>query len=91
MTPVKLGNSGGDEGAAEALLLRRVADPDLGAFDELFENYHPRLFAFLFRLTRSHGAAEEMANDVMLTLWKGAGRVRGESTVSTWIFGIAYR
>ena len=49
------------------------------------------MFAFLFRLTRSHGAAEELANDVMLTLWKGAGRFRGESKVSTWIFGIAYR
>ena len=91
MTPVKLGNSGSGKGAAEALLLRRVADCDRGAFEELFENYHPRLFAFLFRLTRSHGAAEELANDVMLTLWKDAGRFRGESKVSTWIFGIAYR
>jgi RNA polymerase sigma-70 factor (ECF subfamily) len=27
----------------------------------------------------------------MLTLWKDAGRFRGESKVSTWIFGIAYR
>lgn len=91
MTPVKLGNSGNDKGAAEAALLRRVADCDRGAFEELFENYYPRLFAFLFRLTRSHGAAEELANDVMLTLWKDAGRFRGESKVSTWIFGIAYR
>lgn len=91
MTPVKLGNSGSDKGAAEARLLRRVAERDRVAFDELFENYHPRLFTFLFRITRSHGAAEELANDVMLTLWKGAGRFRGESKVSTWIFGIAYR
>lgn len=91
MTPVTLGDSRGDKGAAEAVLLRRVAESDRGAFEELFENYHPRLFAFLFRLTRSHGAAEELANDVMLTLWKSAGRFRGESKVSTWIFGIAYR
>ncbi|NCF14862.1 MAG: sigma-70 family RNA polymerase sigma factor [Gammaproteobacteria bacterium] len=90
MTPVKSGIAGNDK-AAEALLLRRVADGDRGAFEELFNNYHPRLFSFLFRLTRSHGAAEELANDVMLTLWKDAGRFRGESKVSTWIFGIAYR
>jgi RNA polymerase sigma-70 factor (ECF subfamily) len=90
MTPVKTGIAGNDK-AAEALLLRRVADGDRGAFEELFNNYHPRLFSFLFRLTRSHGAAEELANDVLLTLWKDAGRFRGESKVSTWIFGIAYR
>jgi len=91
MTLVEEGKSGNDTNAAEALLLRRVAASDRGAFDELFQNYYSRLFSFLFRLTRSHGAAEELANDVLLTLWKDAGRFRGESKVSTWIFGIAYR
>lgn len=91
MTLVKTGKSGNDASAAEVSLLRRVADNDRGAFDELFANYHPRLFTFLFRLTRSHGAAEELADDVLLTLWQDAGRFRGDSKVSTWIFGIAYR
>ena len=91
MTPVKAGKSGSDKNAAEVLLLRGVADSNRGAFEALFENYHARLFSFLFRLTRSHGAAEELANDVLLTVWKDAGRFRGESSVSTWIFGIAYR
>lgn len=91
MTSVEAGKSGNDSNAAETRLLQCVADNDRSAFDELFENYHPRLFRFLFRLTKSHGAAEELANDVMLTLWKDAGRFRGESKVSTWIFGIAYR
>jgi RNA polymerase sigma-70 factor (ECF subfamily) len=91
MAPVKAGKSGDNANAAEVLLLRRIADDDREAFVELFENYHPRLFTFLFRLTRSHGSAEELANDVLLTLWKSAGRFRGESKVSTWVFGIAYR
>ena len=91
MTLIKADESGSDKNAAEALLLRGVADSNRGAFEELFENYHARLFSFLFRLTRSHGAAEELANDVLMTVWKDAGRFRGESRVSTWIFGIAYR
>ena len=91
MTPVNAGKSGSDKSAAEVLLLRRVADSHRGAFEELFEIYHSRLFSFLFRLTRSHGVAEELANDVLLTVWKDAGRFRGDSRVSTWIFGIAYR
>ena len=91
MTSVKAGKSGSDANAVEVRLLQRVADNDSSAFDELFENYYPRLFRFLFRLANSHGAAEELANDVMLTLWKDAGRFRGDSKVSTWIFGIAYR
>ena len=82
---------GNNANAAEAQLLQRIADKDGDAFEALFESYYPRLFRFLFRLTRSHGAAEELANDVLLTLWKDADRFRGESKVSTWIFGIAYR
>lgn len=77
--------------AAEVQLLQRIVEKDSGAFEALFDSYHPRLFRFLFRLTRSHGAAEELSNDVLLTLWKSADRFRGESKVSTWVFGIAYR
>ena len=91
MMSVQAEIQGKDANAAEARLLQRIAANDSDAFEALFDNYHPRLFRFLFRLTRSHGAAEELANDVLLTLWKDAARFRGESKVSTWIFGIAYR
>jgi RNA polymerase sigma-70 factor (ECF subfamily) len=91
MMSVQAGTQGNNADTAEAQLLQRIADKDGDAFEALFESYYPRLFRFLFRLTRSHGAAEELANDVLLTLWKDADRFRGESRVSTWIFGIAYR
>ena len=91
MMSVHAGIQENNANAAEVRLLQRIAENDSDAFEALFDSYHPRLFRFLFRLTRSHGAAEELANDVLLTLWKDAGRFRGESKVSTWIFGIAYR
>jgi len=91
MTSIKAGRLGSENDVAEVLLLRRVAKSDRDAFEELFANYYSRLFSFLFRLTRSHGAAEELANDVLLTVWKNAARFRGGSRVSTWILGIAYR
>jgi RNA polymerase sigma-70 factor (ECF subfamily) len=91
MASAKASKSMNNTNAAELLLLRRVAKDDDKAFGELFENYYPRLFTFLFRLTGSHGSAEELTNDVLLTLWETAGRFRGESRVSTWVFDIAYR
>ena len=90
MTPKSNGGIGsGDE--LEAALLRRVADQHRPSFEELFGAYHSRIFKFVFRLTRSYGAADELANDVLLTVWKSAGKFRGESKVSTRIYGIAYR
>ncbi len=88
---MRTGVSGIGKDAGEQRLLLRIADDDRDAFDELFNSYHRRLFTFLFRLTHSHEAAEELTNDVLLTVWTDAGRFRGDSRPSSWIFGIAYR
>lgn len=79
------------ENAAELALLKRIAAYDRAALTELYLAYHGRLFKFVYRLTSSHTIAEEMVNDVMLVVWRKADSFRGESKVSTWIFGIAYR
>lgn len=75
----------------EVALLKRIAEQDKSALAELFVNYQPRLFKFVFRLTRSYTIADEMVNDIMLLIWQKAATFRGDSKVSTWIFGIAYR
>lgn len=79
------------DNAEELELLRLVADRDRDAFTSLYRIYHPRLFRFLYRLTSSYTAADELVNDIMLAVWRSATSFRGESRVSTWIFGIAYR
>jgi len=81
--------SSGNE--AERLLLKRIARQDRKALTQLFLNYHARLFKFVFRLTNSYTIADELVNDIMLLVWRKADTFRGESKVSTWIFGIAYR
>lgn len=76
---------------AEAAILQRVVQKDRDAITELYRIYHPRLFNFVYRLTNSYEAADELVNDIMLVVWRNAADFRGESRVSTWIFGIAYR
>ncbi len=75
----------------QLLLLGRVANRDKHALTQLYLLYHARLFKFVFRLTRSYATADELVNDVMLVVWDKAETFRGDSRVSTWIFGIAYR
>jgi RNA polymerase sigma-70 factor (ECF subfamily) len=72
-------------------LLRRVAAGDRNALAGLYRIYHTRLFKFVYRLTRSYSASDELVNDIMFVVWRNAPSFRGESSVSTWIFGIAYR
>ena len=78
-------------GSGERAILRRIVNKDREALAEIYERYHSRLFKFIFRLTGSYAAADELVNDVMFLVWQKAGSFRGDSRVSTWVFGIAYR
>ncbi len=90
MTDGRNARTAGEE-ARDAALLRQVAAGDREALTDLYHRYHARLFKFTFRLTRSYSAADELVNDILLVVWQSADRFRGDSKVSTWIFGIAYR
>jgi RNA polymerase sigma-70 factor (ECF subfamily) len=61
------------------------------ALRELYLLYHRRLARFLTRVTQRQDLAEEIINDTLLAVWNSAQRFRGESRVSTWMVGIAYR
>lgn len=77
--------------AEDAVLLAGVAAKDRAAFEALYHRYHPRLFSYLFKVTRRAELVEEVLNDVMFVVWRKAGSFDGRSRASTWIFGIAYR
>jgi RNA polymerase sigma-70 factor (ECF subfamily) len=72
-------------------LAARVAlERDRQAFEELFDFFAPRLNAYLRRLGLDPAGAEEICQDVMVTLWhKAALFDPAKSSLSTWLFRIA--
>lgn len=88
---VTAGRKPDGENERESALLQRIVQRDRDAITDLYRIYHARLFKFIFRLTHSYAVADELVNDIMLLVWQNAAAFRGDSKVSTWIFGIAYR
>jgi RNA polymerase sigma-70 factor (ECF subfamily) len=80
-----------DSDASDRALLERMSQGDRAALGALYHAYHGRLCRFLSRLTRRVDVIEEVTNDTFWIIWQKAGEFRGESRVSTWILGIAYR
>lgn len=80
-----------DSGAGQLLdLMSRVAGHDREAFAVLFAQAAPRVKAYLVRLGSSIAAAEELTQDVFLTVWRKADRFDPvKAGVMTWIFVIA--
>jgi len=72
-------------------LLNKVVEGDREALRELYLIYQRPLTGFLLRFTRRWDLVEEVINDTLYVVWCKAGEFRGESRLSTWIMGIAYR
>ncbi|MBN9674045.1 sigma-70 family RNA polymerase sigma factor [Roseibium aggregatum] len=72
------------------LIVKVAAERDKSAFVELFDYFAPRLKGFLMKQGADDAAAEEIAQDVMVTLWRKAELFDPEkSSASTWLYRIA--
>ena len=72
-------------------LMERVArHRDREAFQRLFLNFGPKIKAVMIRSGTDSDTAEDLAQDVMLTLWRKAELYAPErGTVAAWVFTIA--
>jgi DNA-directed RNA polymerase specialized sigma24 family protein len=50
----------------EQVLVARLSAGDTGAFDEVYDMYRPRVFAFLLRMTRNRALAEDLLDGTWL-------------------------
>lgn len=87
----RLNKAVGEEQRDERELIARIRARDREAFSALYRRYQPVLHGYLLRLVGIRATAEEIVDDVMFVVWTDAARFRGDSRLSTWIFGIAYR
>ncbi len=71
-------------------LLGAVArERDREAYRALFDRYYPRVFMFVQRRLGDRELAREVVNDVFFEIWSSAASFRGDSKISSWIFGVA--
>jgi RNA polymerase sigma factor (sigma-70 family) len=83
--------TGAKDGDLLAELLSAVAERrDRQAFAHLFGHFAPRIKAYVRRLGVAEERAEDLAQEVMLTVWRRAGLYdRRQASVGTWVFTIA--
>jgi RNA polymerase sigma factor (sigma-70 family) len=58
-------------------------------FRALFEEYRRPLYRFVLRSIGNAADAEDLAQQAFLEAYRGMGSFRGESELSTWLYGIA--
>ena len=76
---------------SDEALLRAIAErADRSAFVEIFQRFAGRVKAFMMRSGAGPDVAEEIAQEVMVTVWRKAARFdAARAGAATWIFTIA--
>ncbi|MEO5960408.1 MAG: RNA polymerase sigma factor [Opitutaceae bacterium] len=76
---------------SDHILMLAVRDGELDALGELFERHHGPLFGFLFKLTSSRPAAEDIAQTVFQRMLKYRHTYRDAGSFTAWMYHLARR
>ncbi len=75
---------------SEKLILNRMKQGDMAAFDAIYHNYEKKLYAFAFGLLKDHDQSEELVQDVFVTLWQKKEQINPDLHFENYLFTICY-
>ena len=73
----------------ERLLLDRLIERDEQAFSEIVRLHGDKVFSLIYRMLGNRQEAEDVAQDVFITVFKTIESFRGEAKFTTWLLRIA--
>lgn len=73
----------------ERKLVRRLRARDEEAFTILVQTYQHKVFNVVLRIVNDRAEAEDVAQEVFVTIFKHVDQFRGDAKFSTWMFRIA--
>lgn len=82
--------TGSSRAQSDARLLRRVAARDAAACRTLVDRHLATLVGFAQRMLGDAAAAEDVAQEAFLRLWRQAGSWRAEAAIATWLHRVAH-
>ena len=78
-----------EDKATEEALVRDLQNGNLDAYDKLAEIYQKKIYGLSFNLTRNQMDAQDVTQEVLLTLFRKINMFQGKSAFSSWVYRIA--
>lgn len=79
-----------NEKYAMDLIIAKVKEGDLSAFNVLIDEYKDMAFTLALKLMKSREDAEEVTQDAFLKAYKKIHQFEGKAKFSTWLYTIVY-
>ena len=77
------------DATSETVLIERLRDGDSAALEILMERYASRVYRVARGITRTDADAEEVVQDVFLTMARKIDSFEGRAALGTWIYRVA--
>ena len=77
------------DATSETVLVERLRDGDGAALETLMERYASRVYRVARGITRTDADAEEVVQDVFMTLARKIDSFEGRAALGTWIYRVA--
>lgn len=72
-------------------LVDQIRAGDRAAFDEIYQRYFKRVYAFLDKRLRNRADTEETTQEVFINIFSSIDGFRGDAPFAAWIFGLTRR
>ena len=72
----------------EEKLIKGLRDQDASALRDFVARYQDRVYNTALSLIKDESDAEELTQDVFLTVWSSIASFRGDAALSTWVYRI---
>jgi RNA polymerase sigma-70 factor (ECF subfamily) len=76
--------------AQEAVFVARLQANEDAAYDELVRGYHASMFHVAYRMLGDSNDAADAVQEIFLKVFRNVQRFRGDSSLKTWIYRIAF-
>jgi RNA polymerase sigma-70 factor (ECF subfamily) len=73
----------------EARLVARLKKRDEAAFNVFVRAYEQKVFALVLRMLGNRAEAQDLAQEVFITVFKSIDSFRGDSRLGTWLYRVA--
>ncbi|MEC8956934.1 MAG: sigma-70 family RNA polymerase sigma factor [Nitrospinota bacterium] len=73
----------------EEALVRDLQNGNLEAYDKLAKIYQKKIYGLSFNLTRNQMDAQDVTQEVLLTLFRKINMFQGKSAFSSWVYRIS--
>jgi RNA polymerase sigma-70 factor (ECF subfamily) len=79
----------GAESPSDADIMLRAKAGDQSAFDYLVQKYRRPMISFMYRMARNAAAAEDLAQEVFLRVYRSRASYEASAKFTTWLYRIA--